>query len=137
MFDDNKKIGIGLCAMGLIMMFLGVFLLFDKTLLALGNASFLGGLCLLLGITKTGKFFLRKEKWPASASFFGGFGLIIFGFSFFGFVLQLYGIWKLFAAFLPNVINALKFVPGVGPLLKLPPFSWLVGAVQDKNRLPI
>jgi len=138
MFDDNKKIGIGLCAAGFFMMGLGVFLFFDRTLLALGNVSFLGGLCMLLGVTKTGKFFFRREKWSASGSFFAGFGLITLGFSFFGFVLEMYGIWKLFAAFLPNVIQAMKFVPGLGQLLQIPPFSWACDYIQDtQRRLPV
>lgn len=138
MFDDNKKLGIGLCGIGFLMMFLGVFLMFDRILLSLGNFGFLFGLCMLLGPAKMAKFFFRKEKAPATGAFFGGFFLIIMGYSFFGFVLQMYGIWKLFAAFLPNVIAALKLVPGVGPLLSIPPFSYLVGAAsQGSTQLPI
>ena len=39
-----------------------------------------------------------------------GMGLIIYGYAFIGFVTQIYGFWKLFASFLPNVIQSLKMV---------------------------
>jgi len=79
MFDDNRKIGIGLTLLGLAMTGLGVLLFFDRALLALGNLSFLCGLCFLLGFAKTGKFFFRKEKLKGTSLFFGGFCLIIYG----------------------------------------------------------
>ena len=62
MFDDNKKIGIGLCLLGMFCLFLGIMLIFDRFLLSIGNVAFLMGLCFLLGLQKTGRFFLRKEK---------------------------------------------------------------------------
>lgn len=60
MLDDNKKIGIGLCGIGVLCVTLGIFLLFDRTLLALGNVAFLFGLALLLGPFKAG-FKMVKE----------------------------------------------------------------------------
>lgn len=137
MFDDNKKIGIGLCAIGLICMGLGVLLFFDRALLSLGDMAFIMGLCFLLGPSKTGKFFFRKEKWQGTSGFFGGFLLIIYGWAFFGFIGQCYGIWKLFAAFLPNVVASLKMVPGIGPLLNVWPLSLLCGKIYDNRRLPV
>ena len=76
MFDDNKKIGIGLCGLGLIMTLMGVMFLFDRALLCLGNMAFLAGLAFLLGPEKTGRFFVRKKV--PSAFFFGGFGISVF-----------------------------------------------------------
>merc|ERR1719449_38782 len=134
----RKKIGIGLCAIGFLFLFLGVILFFDRGLLSLGNVAFITGLCMLLGVTKTGRFFFRKEKFVASACFFGGFFIIIYGWPFVGFCLEMYGIWKLFAAFLPNVIQAMKLVPGLGILLAIPPFSWGVDYIsKSQQRLPV
>merc|ERR1711971_589413 len=112
------KIGIGLCGIGVICMCLGIFLLFDRTLLAIGNVAFLIGLGALLGMQKTARFFFRREKWKGSLAYFTGIATIIYGFSFFGFIIELYGIWQLFAALLPNVLASMKMmVPGMGMLL--------------------
>mmetsp|Transcript_128135 Transcript_128135/g.332248 ORF Transcript_128135/g.332248 Transcript_128135/m.332248 type:complete len:138 (-) Transcript_128135:100-513(-) len=137
MFDDNKKIGIGCCGMGCLCLFLGVFLLFDRTLLALGNVAFLLGLGLLMG-KKVVKFFFRREKWKGSTSFFLGIAIIIFGWPFFGFLIELYGVWKLFAAFLPNLLNSLQFmVPGASIVLNTWPISVAVNAIKENRRLPL
>ena len=37
MFDDNKKIGIGLCLLGMFCLFLGIMLIFDRFLLSIGH----------------------------------------------------------------------------------------------------
>merc|ERR1719215_869418 len=137
MLDDNKKIGIGCCGLGVICLFLGVTLLFDRTLLALGNVAFLLGLSLLMG-KKVVKFFFRKEKVKGTSAFFAGIGVIIIGWPFFGFLIELYGVWKLFAAFLPNLISSLQYtVPGAGIVLSTWPISAVVSAIKDTRRLPL
>nr|ABO47888.1 hypothetical protein [Alexandrium fundyense] len=138
MLDDNKKIGIGLCGIGLICMTLGVCLLCERTFLALGNVSFLLGLGLLLGPSKAVRFFVRKEKWKGSSAYFLGIGLIIWGWSVVGFILEMYGVWKLFAAFLPNVITSVKMaVPGASTVLNMWPLSLMCSYVNDQRRLPM
>ena len=138
MLDDNKKIGIGLCGIGVLCVTLGIFLLFDRTLLALGNVAFLFGLSLLLGPTKAFKFFFRKEKWKGTTGYFVGIAVIIMGWPFFGFLTEMYGIWKLFAAFLPNVLASLKMtVPGAATVLAMPPLSYLCNLINDQRRLPV
>mmetsp|Transcript_124732 Transcript_124732/g.233268 ORF Transcript_124732/g.233268 Transcript_124732/m.233268 type:complete len:141 (-) Transcript_124732:106-528(-) len=138
MLDDNKKIGIGLCGIGVVCMTLGVFLFFDRTLLALGNVAFLLGLGLLLGPSKAFRFFFRKEKWQGSTSYFLGICVIVYGWPFVGFVIEMYGIWKLFAAFLPNLLTSLKmWVPGFATLLNVWPFSTISGYIYDQRRLPV
>mmetsp|Transcript_19654 Transcript_19654/g.61649 ORF Transcript_19654/g.61649 Transcript_19654/m.61649 type:complete len:139 (+) Transcript_19654:119-535(+) len=137
MLDDNKKIGIGLCGIGLACVVLGVFLLFERTLLALGNVAFLMGLAMLLGPSKAVRFFVRREKWKGSSAYFVGIVLIVVGWSFCGFVVEMYGVWKLFAAFLPNVITSLKMtVPFAGTVLNTWPLSVLCGYIYDQRRLP-
>merc|ERR1719356_1007634 len=131
MFDDNKKIGIGCCGLGVVCLVLGVMLLFDRTLLALGNVAFLLGLGLLMG-TKIVKFFFRKEKWRGTSAFFAGIAVIIIGWPFIGFVIELYGVWKLFASFLPSVLSSLQLmVPGASIVLNMWPISVVVGAIKD------
>ena len=48
LFSDNRKIGIILLAAGTIVLVLGVVLLFDPVLLAMGNILF-GGQCVSSG----------------------------------------------------------------------------------------
>mmetsp|Transcript_97111 Transcript_97111/g.290131 ORF Transcript_97111/g.290131 Transcript_97111/m.290131 type:complete len:139 (-) Transcript_97111:190-606(-) len=137
MLDDNKKIGIGLCGIGMVCIVFGVCLFFERTFLALGNVSFLMGLGLLLGPFKAFKFFFRRDKWKGSTSYFVGILLIILRWSFCGFVLQMYGVWKLFAAFLPNVLTSLKMaVPGASMVLNMWPLSTVCGYIYDQRRLP-
>mmetsp|Transcript_53027 Transcript_53027/g.133994 ORF Transcript_53027/g.133994 Transcript_53027/m.133994 type:complete len:138 (-) Transcript_53027:119-532(-) len=137
MFDDNKKIGIGCCGLGVLCLFLGLFLLFDRTLLALGNVAFLLGLGLLMG-KKVIKFFFRREKWKGTSAFFAGITVIIIGWPFFGFLIEMYGVWKLFAAFLPNLISSLQYtVPGASIVLNTWPISMVVSAIKDTRRLPL
>mmetsp|Transcript_21878 Transcript_21878/g.68782 ORF Transcript_21878/g.68782 Transcript_21878/m.68782 type:complete len:139 (-) Transcript_21878:179-595(-) len=137
MLDDNKKIGIGLCGIGLVCIVLGVCLFFERTFLALGNVSFLMGLGLLLGPLQVFKFFFRREKWKGTTSYFVGISLIILRWSFCGFVLQMYGVWKLFAAFLPNVLTSLKMaVPGASMVLNTWPLSTVCSYIYDQRRLP-
>jgi len=135
MIDDNKRIGIGLCALGVFLILLGCMFLFDRGLLALGNLAFLSGLLFLLGIEKAAKFFWKK-KVPA-ALFFGGNAIIIYGYGFIGFCLELWGLWQLFVTFLPNVIYTLKLVPVIGPALSIWPLSLVVDKIQDTRRLPV
>eukprot|EP00931_Biecheleriopsis_adriatica_P009964 TRINITY_DN111058_c0_g1_i1.p1 TRINITY_DN111058_c0_g1~~TRINITY_DN111058_c0_g1_i1.p1 ORF type:complete len:167 (+),score=38.20 TRINITY_DN111058_c0_g1_i1:75-503(+) len=142
MLDDNKKIGIGLCGIGVICVTLGVMMLFDRTLLALGNVAFLVGIVLLLGPTKAFKFFFSKKKlqdnWKGTVGYFLGISAIVMGWPFFGFLIELYGIWKLFAGFLPNVLGTLKLtVPGAATVLNMWPFSSLCNMINDQRRLPV
>lgn len=47
---------------------LGVLMFFDKGLLAMGNILFLSGVMLIIGFSKTLRFFFQKRK----AAFSGG-----------------------------------------------------------------
>ncbi|CAJ1379243.1 unnamed protein product [Effrenium voratum] len=134
----GPALGSSLCGIGVLCVTLGVFLLFDRTLLALGNVAFLFGLALLLGPTKAFKFFFRKEKWKGTTGYFVGIAIIIVGWPFVGFLTEMYGIWKLFAAFLPNVLASLKMtVPGAATVLNMWPLSSLCNLINDQRRLPV
>mmetsp|Transcript_16679 Transcript_16679/g.35836 ORF Transcript_16679/g.35836 Transcript_16679/m.35836 type:complete len:139 (-) Transcript_16679:145-561(-) len=138
MFDDNRKIGIGCCGIGVVCLVLGVMLFFDRTLLALGNVAFLLGLSLLMG-SKVVKFFFRREKVVGTSAFFCGIAVIILlGWPFVGFIIELYGVWKLFAAFLPNLIASIQYtVPGANMVMNTWPISVAVGAIKENRRLPL
>jgi hypothetical protein len=95
------------------------------------------GLCFLLGIQKTFRFFFRREKKVASSAFFAGFLLVLFGWAFTGTLVELYGFWKLFSAFIPNVIQSLRFIPGMNVIFGLPGVNKLVDYANDQRRLPL
>jgi hypothetical protein len=57
--EDNQKIGIGLICLGLGFVSLGVVLIFDASLIAIGNALFLAGLCFAIGFKRTLTLFTR------------------------------------------------------------------------------
>ena len=135
--DDNRKIGVGLCFLGACCFALGFALLFDRALLTLGNISFMAGLSFLLGPMKTFQFFFRREKIISSIAFFGGVTLIIWGYSFLGFISQVYAVWRLFAAFLPNIFQALRLIPGMSVILSLPGLRQLNEYAYDQRRLPV
>ncbi len=136
-FDENRKLGIGLCTLGVVCFFFGILLFFDRTLLSLANLSFLAGLAFLLGPMKTFRFFFRRDKAVSSAAFYFGLLLIIRGYGIFGITIQAYGVWKLFAAFLPNVVQALKLVPGMNVVLGFPGIRNVVDYAYDQRRLPL
>ena len=131
------EIGIGLCVIGCVCIFMGIVFFFERTLLSLGNLSFMVGLTFLLGFQKTFRFFFRREKKVASGTFFAGFLLVLFGWALTGTLVELYGFWKLFSAFIPNVIHSLKMIPGVGAILNMPGLSYLVNRAYDQRRLPL
>ena len=133
----HVEIGIGFCVIGCVCLFLGVMFFFERTLLSLGNLSFMIGLTFLLGVQKTFRFFFRREKKIGSLAFFSGFILVLFGWAIIGTIVELYGFWKLFAAFVPNVIQSLKFVPGMSVVLGLPGIRNLVDYAYDQRRLPL
>lgn len=119
MFHDNRKIGIGLCAFGVLLGGLGVLLLFDRVLLALANLAFILGIGFIIGPMGTTRFFLRREKFKGSLFYFGGLTVIIWKWPIFGLLMQLYGVWCLFNALLPNVVASIKLSP-IGFIFDLP-----------------
>ena len=130
-YDDNKKIGIGLIVIGLVFYFLGLLFLLDRGFLAIGNLAFIMGLVIIVGPANTVAFFMRKTKMKGSACFFAGFLMIVigwFGFTFFGFLLQLYGLFLLFRDFIKTIFKTLENMPVIGPVLRSQP--WLSDAVD-------
>ncbi|EPZ31151.1 Got1-domain-containing protein [Rozella allomycis CSF55] len=108
---------VGLTAFGVFFMFLGVILLFDSGLLAIGNLLFLIGIVLIIGPKKTSSFFLQKNKWKGTACFLFGILLVFFKFAVFGILIELFGFINLFGDFFPMVFSFLRRLPIVGNIL--------------------
>ena len=146
MVSDNTKIGTGLmflglsaepnttkmCAdldshnyftlrclfLGFTFLFLGIIFLFDSTLLALGDILFLTGLTLTIGVSRTVRFFSRKDRIRGIISFFGGVALVLFRWPMVGMTMQIYGFVYLFGQFFPIAAASLKDVPVIGSIFR-------------------
>lgn len=90
------EIGVGLAGFGVAFLFLGVLMLFDKGLLAIGNILFICGLACVIGLERTFRFFFQKHKAKASVAFFGGIIIVLIGYPLIGMVVETYGFVLLF-----------------------------------------
>ncbi|KAI8035339.1 hypothetical protein M5D96_011887 [Drosophila gunungcola] len=143
---DLQKIGIGLAGFGISFLFLGMLLLFDKGLLAIGNVRaqlhlylhlhlhllvnnsnclfpqilFISGLGCVIGVERTLRFFFQRHKVKGTTAFFGGIVIVLLGFPIIGMIIESYGFFALFSGFFPVAINFLGRVPVLGSLLNLP-----------------
>lgn len=136
MFDQNKTVGLVLFLLGIILGFVGVTLFFDKFFLCMSNISFLIGLYFLVGIQKIVNIFLNKKKAIGSICLMVGLVLIIFNRTFFGFLFQFYGLYRLFYSLLPNILNFIKYSP-FSFLLEIPGIKQGANYVSNNKRLPI
>jgi hypothetical protein len=76
---ENRKAGMGLVFLGLILYFLGLVLMLDRLLLFLGNIAFLAGIGYITGPMTMITFFLTPSKIKGSICFFVGLFLLIAG----------------------------------------------------------
>jgi len=135
---DVQKIGVGLAGFGVSFLFLGVLLLFDKGLLAIGNILFIAGLACVIGLERTFRFFFQKHKIKASVAFFGGISVVLLGWPLFGMLIETYGFVLLFSGFFPVAINFLRRVPVLGTLLNFPGIRALVDKLAgDSSRTTV
>ena len=135
---DTQKIGVGLAAFGISFVFLGVLLLFDKGLLAIGNILFISGLACVIGPRRTINFFFQRYKIKASISFLGGVIIVLMGWPIVGMILETYGFVLLFSGFLPVAINFLRRVPVLGTVLNMPGLSRVLDLIAgDSNRTTV
>ena len=135
---DTQKIGVGLAAFGISFVFLGVLLLFDKGLLAIGNILFISGLACVIGPRRTLNFFFQRYKIKASIAFLGGVIIVLMGWPIVGMILETYGFVLLFSGFLPVAINFLRRVPVLGTVLNMPGLSRVLDLIAgDSNRTTV
>ncbi|KAI1309443.1 Vesicle transport protein GOT1B [Halotydeus destructor] len=132
---DFQKIGIGLAGFGVSFLFLGVLLMFDKGLLAIGNILFIAGLAFIIGFERTFWFFFQKHKWKGSTAFFAGMLVVLFGWPLVGMIVETYGFILLFGGFIPSAIGFLRRVPVLGMILSLPGISTVCNKLEGAINL--
>ncbi|KND04625.1 uncharacterized protein SPPG_00342 [Spizellomyces punctatus DAOM BR117] len=133
---DTQKIGVGLTAFGVLFMLLGVMLFFDGGLLAIGNILFIGGLTLIIGLSKTIAFFARPEKMRGTICFLGGVCLVFARWAVVGIVVEAIGFVNLFGDFFPVVIGFLRKMPVIGSVLNTPGISHVIDKLMG-SKLPV
>ncbi|CDH51832.1 got1-domain-containing protein [Lichtheimia corymbifera JMRC:FSU:9682] len=120
MLSDSQRIGVGLTAVGVLFMLMGVFTFFDAGLLAMGNILFLSGITLTIGMQRTLTFFAQKNKIRGTICFIGGIVLVFCRWAIIGIAIELFGILNLFGDFFPLVFAFLRRLPIIGSVLSHP-----------------
>jgi len=131
---DIQKLGVGLASFGVFFLLLGVTLLFDKGLLAIGNLFCIAGLVCVIGIERSTLFFAQAERLKGTCCFFGGIAVVLLGWPVLGMVVELYGFVTLFGGFFPMAINFLRCVPVVSSLLSLPGISTVCDGIVQQGQ---
>lgn len=132
-----QKIGVVFTACGVLFFILGVFSLFSARLLAMGNVLFVMGVVMIIGPQKTLVFFTRPQKLRGSICFVLGLLLIFMKRSFWGFLLEMVGILGLFGEFFPTLVQFMRSLPFVGPLLSHPLVAPVIDRLAGVRVLPI
>lgn len=114
----DRKTGMMLLGSGLAITFLGITMFFNRTLLRLGNLLFIAGVPMTLGPTRTFGYFVKPEKFRATACLAVGIFLVFRGSPLFGIILEFFGLLNLFGNMFPMVWMFAKNIPVLGPILK-------------------
>lgn len=115
MLSDNQKIGVGLSLAGVVFVFLGILLFFDRGLITLGNLLFITGVPLAVGVERTISLFRTKPI--QSLVYFTGIILILFKITIVGFALEIIGALTIFGPFARIALDFLQHAPVIGPLI--------------------
>lgn len=99
----------------------------------MGNLLFLAGLSTTIGMKSTVQFFTRKKNRKGSAFYLGGCGLVVYGWTVVGLVLEAYGFWLLFCEFFPTVLQFFRQVPFLGRILDLPVIKMIINRLAAKG----
>ncbi|KAI8370361.1 vesicle transport protein [Radiomyces spectabilis] len=112
--SDTQKIGVGLLGFGIFFTVMGVMMLFDRGLLAIGNLLSVGGLGTILGPQRVSHMLARRDKLRGTLCFTCGILLILIKYPFFGLILEFIGGIQLFGDWLPTAFRFLCRLPVIG-----------------------
>ncbi|KAL6943290.1 Golgi Transport [Hanseniaspora osmophila] len=136
--SEAQKFGVAFTFGGFLFFTFGIFTFFDRALLALGNILFIIGLVLIIGPNKTLVFFNRPSKRRGSLCFFTGIVFILFfKWTFTGFIVELFGILNLFGDFFNIIVQFLRSLPVIGPILNHPAVAPVIDRIAGVRVLPL
>ncbi|MEW5298158.1 MAG: hypothetical protein WDW38_001106 [Sanguina aurantia] len=134
--NDQRKIGLGLTGFGVFFTILGMLMLFDRGLIAMGNLLFVAGLATTIGFSSTMTFFIKKKNRKGSVFYLGGCAIVVYGWPVIGLILEAYGFWCLFCEFFPTVLQFVRRVPVLGKVLDMPVLKTVFNRVAAMGGLP-
>ncbi|CAR27824.1 ZYRO0D07436p [Zygosaccharomyces rouxii] len=135
--SESQKFGVAFTFGGFLFFLFGILTFFDRALLALGNVLFLTGVLLIIGPQKTYNFFTRPAKRRGCIFFVFGILLILMKWTFTGFIIESLGIAGLFGDFFGAIIQFLRSMPLIGPILSHPAVAPIVDKIAGVNVLPV
>ncbi|KAJ8938539.1 hypothetical protein NQ318_016910 [Aromia moschata] len=94
-----QKLGVGLVGFGVFFLFLGVLLILDRSLLALGNILFISGLTCVMGKERAYTFFFQRHKLKGTIAICLGIFTVLVGWPMVGMLIETYGFILLFRGF--------------------------------------
>lgn len=103
----------------------------------MGNVLFLSGVVLTIGPTPALKFFIKPKNHKGSGFFIGGVLLVLWGWTFVGFTLEMFGFWLLFSAFFPTVLSFLRRMPFLRQVLDMPAVKAVINKIAPAGGLPV
>ena len=80
---------------------------------------FLSGVMLIIGPSKTYRFFFQARKAKGTACFLGGIFLVLYGWAMVGICVEGFGFLNLFGDFFPIALGFLRNMPIIGHVLSL------------------
>ncbi|KAH3687284.1 hypothetical protein WICPIJ_001746 [Wickerhamomyces pijperi] len=89
------------------------------------------------GPQKTFTFFTRPQKLRGTIAFCLGIFLILIKWSFFGFLIEGFGILQLFGDFFAVIVTFLRSMPIIGPILSHPVVAPIIDRVAGVSLLPV
>ncbi|RLN51249.1 hypothetical protein BBJ29_009882 [Phytophthora kernoviae] len=132
--NPQEAIGTLLLGLGFGFLLLGVLMFFDSAMLALGDVLFLSGVALTIGLSRTVRFFTRKERWRGIVCFLGGILLVMLRYPIIGMIIQSFGFLNLFGSFFPVAVAFLRQTPVIGNVLNLPVISEAVDRLAGAQK---
>ncbi|CAB4253026.1 similar to Saccharomyces cerevisiae YMR292W GOT1 Homodimeric protein that is packaged into COPII vesicles and cycles between the ER and Golgi [Maudiozyma barnettii] len=135
--SESQKFGVAFTFGGFLFFILGIITFFDRALLALGNLLFLIGVILIIGSQKTVVFFTRPNKRRGSIFFLFGIFLILIKWTFLGFIIESLGIVGLFGDFFGVIVQFLRSMPIIGPILSHPVIAPVIDKLAGVRVLPV
>ncbi|AMD21951.1 HFR096Wp [Eremothecium sinecaudum] len=135
--SESQRFGVAFTFAGCLFFLFGMFTLFDRALLALGNVLFLIGVLLIIGPHRTYNFFTRPTKRRGTLCFVFGIFMILCKWTFTGFIVECMGIAGLFGDFFSVIVQFLRSLPIIGPFMSHPAVAPVVDKLAGIRVLPV
>ncbi len=118
LFQNQKRLGATLLALGILFTTFGMMLFFEGNLLRLGNMFMIFGITFLLGPNKVRGFFMKAERMQATIITAVGVFLVFTGKPRMGILCEIFGLLNLFGNMFPYLLAIGKQIPILGDVIK-------------------